>query len=91
MGGRLCTAGELEQEEGDPRACGYDSIFKWSWVSTPTESCADVILQDAFNSTSYLVVARRDVGCDSDDVQIGLFETLEGCADECTGISAACW
>ena len=39
MGGRLCTAMEFEQGEGGPDACGYDSIFKWSWVETPAEAC----------------------------------------------------
>jgi hypothetical protein len=39
MGGRLCTASELEGDEGDPATCGYDSIFKWSWVSTPPDAC----------------------------------------------------
>ena len=39
MGGRLCTAAELEQGEGDPAACSYDSIFKWSWIDTPVEAC----------------------------------------------------
>ena len=40
MGGRLCTANELEQGEGDPATCSYDSIFKWSWVDTPADTCS---------------------------------------------------
>eukprot|EP01045_Picozoa_sp_COSAG04_P001345 COSAG04_NODE_44_length_31776_cov_9.320769_2_plen_1968_part_00 len=39
MGGRLCTADELDQGEGDPESCDYDSIFKWSWVDTPLGTC----------------------------------------------------
>eukprot|EP01045_Picozoa_sp_COSAG04_P013769 COSAG04_NODE_994_length_8876_cov_9.074763_2_plen_2355_part_01 len=39
MGGRLCTAAELEQNEGGPATCGYDSIFRWSWVSGSAEAC----------------------------------------------------
>jgi hypothetical protein len=33
MGARLCTADELLQDEGDPSACGYDSILAWTWAS----------------------------------------------------------
>ena len=39
MGGRLCAAAELDADEGNPATCGYDSIFKWSWVSTPPDAC----------------------------------------------------
>ena len=39
MGGRLCTAAELEVDEGNPATCGYNSIFTWSWVSTPLDAC----------------------------------------------------
>ena len=38
-GGRLCTANELNQGEGDPATCSYDSLFKWSWVDTPADAC----------------------------------------------------
>eukprot|EP01046_Picozoa_sp_COSAG06_P004603 COSAG06_NODE_194_length_20530_cov_9.861583_12_plen_1626_part_00 len=38
-GGRLCTAFELQSNEGDPEACGYASIFKWSWADTPVGAC----------------------------------------------------
>ena len=33
MGARLCTAHELAHGEGDPSACGYDSILAWSWAT----------------------------------------------------------
>ena len=39
VGGRLCTAFELQSNEGDPEACGYGSIFKWSWADTPPGAC----------------------------------------------------
>eukprot|EP01046_Picozoa_sp_COSAG06_P013118 COSAG06_NODE_786_length_12305_cov_9.158774_4_plen_967_part_01 len=39
VGGRLCTAFELQSNEGDPEACDYNSIFKWSWVDTPPDAC----------------------------------------------------
>ena len=39
VGGRLCTAFELQSNEGDPEACDYDSIFKWSWADTPVDAC----------------------------------------------------
>ena len=39
MGGRLCTAREIEQGEGDPSACDYDSIFRWSWASAAADVC----------------------------------------------------
>ena len=39
MGGRPCTAAELAQGEGSPAACGYDTIFRWSWVSGSAETC----------------------------------------------------
>ena len=39
MGSRLCTAAELNGAEGDPATCGYDTMFKWSWVSTPPDVC----------------------------------------------------
>jgi hypothetical protein len=38
-GGRLCTASELQSDEGDPGACSYSSIFSWSWVDTPPGVC----------------------------------------------------
>eukprot|EP01046_Picozoa_sp_COSAG06_P004706 COSAG06_NODE_201_length_20356_cov_7.834140_3_plen_1046_part_00 len=39
LGSRLCTVTELQDDEGDPEACGYASIFKWSWADTPVGAC----------------------------------------------------
>ena len=39
MGGRLCRVEELEQDEGDSQACGYNTIFAWTWIETPAGSC----------------------------------------------------
>ena len=39
VGGRLCTVSELQDEEGDPEVCGYNSIFKYSWAYSPPDAC----------------------------------------------------
>ena len=39
LGSRLCTAAELERGEGVPEACGFDSVFVWSWVSGGAAQC----------------------------------------------------
>ena len=39
MGGRLCTVEELVRGEGDPAACDYATIFRWTWASTPAGAC----------------------------------------------------
>lgn len=39
IGARLCTADEMMLGEGDPSACSYDSVFRWSWVQ-PDETNA---------------------------------------------------
>jgi hypothetical protein len=39
MGARLCTADELVRGESNPSACGYDSIFAWTWAGDRTGAC----------------------------------------------------
>jgi hypothetical protein len=39
LGGRLCTASELIAEEGEPEECSYGSIYSWTWVATPDNTC----------------------------------------------------
>jgi hypothetical protein len=39
VGGRLCSAPELDAGEGNPESCGYDSIFRFSWVESPDDVC----------------------------------------------------
>jgi hypothetical protein len=39
MGGRLCTPTELEEGEGSPSSCGYDSVLAWSWAEGGRDEC----------------------------------------------------
>ena len=33
LGSRLCTVSELVSGEGNPHACGYESVYAWSWAT----------------------------------------------------------
>ena len=94
MGGRLCTAAELEQDEGDPLTCSYDSIFKWSWVDTPAGVCPDAsVEQGHLNASDNSFLIRREASCSSASTQIGrdtFPNTLAECAAEACSRTEGC-
>lgn len=40
VGARLCTIEELQQGEGDPHSCGYDTLTSWSWAANSSAVCS---------------------------------------------------